>query len=36
VAQEQPSQPTTGYHSGYRADHSHGHRSNGCRSQHIP
>jgi transposase len=36
VAQEQPGQPTTGDHSGDRADHRHGHRSNGYRSQHIP
>jgi transposase len=31
-----PVSQTTGYHSGYRADHRHGDRSNGCRSQHIP
>jgi transposase len=36
MAQEQPGQPTSGYHSGDRADHRHGDRSNGCRSEHIP
>jgi transposase len=36
VAQKQPGQPTTGDHSWDRADHRHGHRSNGYRSQHIP
>ena len=36
MAQEQPGQPTTGYHFRDRADYRHGDRSNGCRSEHIP
>ena len=36
VAQEQPSQPTSGHHPGDRADHRHCGRCDGCRSEHIP
>ena len=36
VAQEQPSQPTSGHHPRDRADHRHCGRCDGCRSEHIP
>ena len=36
LAQEQPSQPTSGHHPRHRADHRHGNRGDDCRSEHIP